>query len=181
MVTMEMTYWNGKETKDSKELSNKMVSIGYTENEVFNAYISLTKIYYDCYNNGGCNLDYDDYSNQSYLYELVERILNADIGIQFGEINLEEDVEELLEKLLTEDEDGDYIHLELLMDLAIKEICKKNTDFKKYSVWQNYDRQLLSYSEKNDKNWSEVSFGNQNDFESWTSHREKEWKFKVVR
>ncbi|MEQ2561459.1 hypothetical protein [Sutterella wadsworthensis] len=112
---MEMTYWKGKETKDSKELSNKMVSIGYTENEVFNAYISLTKIYYDCYNNGGCNLDYDDYSNQSYLYELVERILNADIGIQFGEINLEEDVEELLEKLLTTlNEYNHHLHPQLI-------------------------------------------------------------------
>lgn len=177
---METTYWNGKKTKENDVLSEKMISIGYTENEAFNAYIAVTKIYYDCYNNGGCNLEYDDYHNTSYLDELTERILNADIGSIFGEINLEDEAEDILEKLLTEDKDGDYVHLELFIDLVIEEISKKNTDFKKYSVWQNFDKELLSYSEKTEDGWQEVSFGGYGDFKSWTNHRENEWDFKVI-
>ena len=74
------TYWNsnGKYEKEYNQLWEQYVpSEGYTDNKYINALISMSKMYYDVYNNGLCNEDnlYDDF--YSYISAIKEE-LNVD-------------------------------------------------------------------------------------------------------
>lgn len=71
---LEQTYWNGtgKYNQWSKELSEKGPMIGTeTDNPSMNAFLEAVNLYYDYYNNGGCNLTQDSFDS---LNELVKEV-----------------------------------------------------------------------------------------------------------
>lgn len=53
-------YWNGngKYQNEADKISKLIPDVGYTNNKYMNLFIIASNIYYDVYNNGGCNLKY---------------------------------------------------------------------------------------------------------------------------
>lgn len=71
---LEQSYWNntGKYNQWAKDLSGKGPMIGTeTNNPAMNAFLETVNLYYDYYNNGGCNLTQDSFDS---LNELVKEV-----------------------------------------------------------------------------------------------------------
>ena len=177
---MKKTYWGGKKTDALEMLEDKMVGTGYTDNKVYNAYIAGRKIYYDLYNNGGFNIGENLQREDNYLQRLVEVILSADIGEKFGKVRLTNKPQTIYYKLKETDEEEDYVNLEQFMDELIEEVVKHDLTFEAYKVWQDYQGGKLSLTQKDGEEWREVSFGQEDDYNSWVEHRTNVLGFELV-
>ena len=177
---MKKTYWGGKKTDALEMLEDKKVGIGYTDNKVYNAYIAGTKIYYDLYNNGGFNVEEKLQSEDNYLKRLVEVILSAGIGEKFGKVKLTNKPKTIYYKLKETDDEGDYVNLEQFMDELIEEVVKYDLTFEVYKVWQDYQGRKVSLTQKDGEEWREVSFGQEDDCNSWVEHRTNVFEFELV-
>lgn len=159
-------YWN-KDGKYQKELINiysLMPKIGYTNNKYFDLFITATKVYCDVYNNGGCNLK-DIHLDKIKQY--VKPFVNELKSINF---NVSDDT--LIKYLKNKDK------LELFFDEVIEFVKDKDLEYIKYIVYQNYGSGLLSNEWHND--FSEVSFGNKEDYDEWVNHRINSLDFKFI-
>jgi hypothetical protein len=159
-------YWS-KDGKYQEELINiysLMPKIGYTNNKYFDLFILATKVYSDVYNNGGCNLK-DIHLDK--IKEHVKPFVNDLKSINF---NVSDNT---LIKYLKNKE-----RLELFFDEVIEFVKDKDLQYTKYVVYQNYECSLLSNEWNND--FSEVSFGNKEDYDEWVNHRINSWDFKFV-
>lgn len=180
------TYWNGKQTDSRKKLSELVkVDMGWTENKFVNAYLAVNKIYYDIYNNGGCNLvdDSMDYnSNYRYLEKLIVKILDGEVGHKFGYINLAKSIESIYFDLMYEDSNGEYIKLENFVDEIYPILASKDLDFKIYKVYQEYEKEKLTFDDMlgHQEGWSIVTFGLEKDWDEWIRHRLEQWNFEMI-
>lgn len=159
-------YWN-KDGKYQEELTNiysLMPKIGYTNNKYFDLFITATKVYYDVYNNGGCNIK-DTYLDRikTYVKPFVSELKSINLNVS----------DNTLVKYLK-----DKVKLELFFDEVIVFVKDKDLEYTKYVVYQNYEDGLLSNEWNN--GFSEVSFGNKEDYDEWVNHRINSWEFKFV-
>ena len=179
-LKMKNTYWGGKKTDALEMLEAKKVGIGYTGNKVYNAYIAGTKIYYDMYNNGGFNIGENLQREDNYLKRLVEVILTAGVGEKFGKIRLTNKLDTIYNKLKETGEEGYYVNLEQFMDELIEEVVKHDLTIEVYKVWQDYQGRKVSLTQKDGEEWREVSFGQEDDYNSWVEHRTNVFGFELV-
>lgn len=158
------TFWRGRRTPAIKKLATATVSWGFTESDVVNANIAANKIYYDCYNGGGCNLSREmGYGERNYsqLEEYVELILKANVGTKFGPINLNSMPETILGHLLKRDENGVYVELELFFEELTNALAEENLDFPVYKLWHLHAENLMTLNPEtaNTDEWSLMTFG----------------------
>lgn len=159
---MENTYWNenGKYQTFVDEALEKMPSIGYTSNPYMNLFIAMSHIYYDIYNNGGCNIE-DHYMRDFRQY--VQPML-PDLSVS-----------EFLS--------GRNVILEGAMDRALEFLQDKPMDYPAYKVWFSYENQCISHmepGEEDPRTWTLMTFGALTDRDRWCSEQESFNKVKDV-
>lgn len=163
---MEKTYWNsqGKFQKESDKISKLMPCWGKTNNPYLNLYLTASSLYYDVYNNGGGNI-IDSYVKDIEQY--IKPYANELKGINFNcTINT------IIKNLKTEEK------LEKFVDSVIEFVMYKDLSYDKYCAYFSNETEVISFEKK--EGLDEISFGNKEDFESWTGHRINVWNYKVV-
>lgn len=171
-------YWSNKGRFQERydELIEYMPGSGRdTDNKYLNALLILGKYYYDVYNNGGCNLMsdggwkglLDNEEERSIL-----RVMNKEGVIKTINFNVQSDT--LYRYLLDEDK------LENLMNEFLYNTRDKDFKATLYTVYQNFDKELVSRNKHEGEGWSEVSFSNNKEKERWYKHRVVNFGFKEV-
>lgn len=152
MNSMRNTYWNeaGKHQAFVNALEDRCPGIGYTSNVYVNLFLAMSHLYYDAYNNGGCNIE-DCYMRDFRHY--VEPYLGDKVRLDpfiYGLSNV----------------------METMMDTAIEFIKDKYLDFPVYPCWVNHEKCALSFVDPGGAGdpmaygkagWFEVSFGVKDD------------------
>lgn len=163
---MKKTYWNslGRYQEESDRIGELMPSRGKTDNKYMNLFLVASKLYYDVYNNGGCNIK-DCYKDDidKYIKPFANDIKAINFNVTLNTIYRNLKKEEKLERF---------------MDEVIELVSDKDLSYTKYVVYFDNANEKLSYSEK--EGFSEVSFGEKEDYESWVNHRINEWNYQLV-
>ena len=151
---MENTYWNetGKHQSFISEALDKAPSFGFTNNSYLNALISLSNLYYDTYNNGGCNID-DRYIRDFKKH--AESFVSHSVLCSFVNEN--------------------HAEMERNMDLFLEYLKDKSLDYDAYNVWISYDDKCFSLvkpPENDGKQWTPVTFGDIAVRSCWCSDQE---------
>ena len=154
---MENTYWNhqGKHQQFLDQLEARIPRFGYTSNVYVNLMLAMSHLYYDAYNNGGGNICNGVYTRHFHTY--VEPYLHKKVDLDTFSSCL-------------------YDKMETMMDLALEYISDKDLSFPVYTVWLDADGYTMSRAEPpvNDANsskWRPVTFGTQEELESWFASR----------
>ena len=152
MSNLENTYWNesGKYQGFVKELEDRIPGIGYTSNVHVNLFIAMSHLYYDAYNNGGCNIE------DCYMRD-YRRHIKPYLGDKV-------DPEAFIY--------GNSVKMEAMMDLAIEHIKEKHLEFPVYSCWANHTERAISMVEpvgiEDEKSaWFKITFGDMDDLREW--------------
>lgn len=150
---MEKSYWNnnGKYQKFVNRINKIMPDWGYTENKYMNLFIDISKLYYDCYNNGGCNIK-DFYMDR---VANVKKYINLDIRRFIREEKYREDkTSQVFIYLL----DKDFTY----------------TIYKAY--FKNWD--FVSFERK--VGYRVITFGDKKERDNWVKDRVEYCKAKLV-
>lgn len=154
-------YWSrdGRFEEDLERMESQMPDIGFTGNGYTDALIIACKLYYDAYNNGGCNID------EHYLTE-AKRILTP-LMPSFNISAFINCVEDKMEKE---------------MDSIILLLRDKDLSFKNHYVIWNDDLQEIKIAtmeesvEKRPEGWCLVTFGDVRKRDEWIADRESLWE-----
>lgn len=171
-------YWYNKGRFQDRydEISDYMPGSGRdTDNKYLNALLILGKYYYDVYNNGGCNLMSDGVWKGLLDNEEERRILremNKEGIIKTINFNVQSDT--LYRYLIDEDK------LENVMNEFLYNTRDKDFKATLYTVYQNFDKELVSRNKHDGEGWSDVSFSNNTEKERWYKHRIDNFGFKEV-
>ena len=150
------TYWNEKGLFQSfvNMLEPRLPGIGYTSNVYVNIFIAMSHLYYDAYNNGGCNIE------DCYMGDFRKHVvLYLD-----GKVDLDAFI------------DGNSAKMEAMMNDAIYYIKDKNLEFPLYSCWVNHREQTVSFAQPPYDivaqggwgGWFEITYGDIDDLHSYT-------------
>jgi len=148
-MTTKLTYWNnhGKHQKQADELGKLVPDFGYTSNENLNLYITISNLYYDAYNNGGCNV-LDCYAKDFNRYVVP---LLPDVCLDaFAECRERE--------------------IEGYVDRALEYLAGKDFSCQLYLVFYNYDEEKMSLEEQDGPGWKSVSFGSEVERDKWLNN-----------
>jgi len=120
----ENTYWNGKGKYEIllKKLSPLLPREGFTENAYLNLLILTKNIYYDIYNNGGCNLD-----SKYYKEKINEYVMPFAKETGFKKY------------LIKKTKDYNYEMLEEFVDKVILFAYSHNVDFYGFPLGKNLE------------------------------------------
>lgn len=148
---MENTHWsgNGKYQEFARQLTDLQPNYGYTSNVFMNLFIAMTHVYYDAYNNGGCNIN-DNYAP---------------------------DFEHFVSPYLPDIDLDDFRHecfalMEQSMDKMFQYLEGKPLDFPVYTTWFNFKENAISHIEPHfdgakEVGWSPVTFGMEDEQADW--------------
>ncbi|MEI3912484.1 hypothetical protein V6S04_12910 [Bacillus sp. CCNWLW147] len=163
---MENTYWNknGKHQKEVEKLNKLLPSNGMTKNMYMNLFITVANVYYDVYNNDGCNLAdcYED-DIREYIMPFADDIKSLRLNVQ---------MKTLIRNFKNETK------LERFMDEVILYLEDKDLNFEMLQVFFSNEKEELSKNMK--EGFSDVTFGLQEDYDDWVNHRVVNWKFTWV-
>lgn len=159
---IQNTYWteNGKEQAFLRELNTqKQVSYGFTDNAYLNCYLAMSKLYYDVYTNGGCNLRdcYRDY---------IPKYIASFIRVAFSRLM-------------------DKAYLEQKMNAVLGFLKGKDLSCTIYPLWfldstdGDTETRKITLNDPNSGDWHEVVFGNDADRTEWVNYV-KNWRSVVV-
>ena len=154
---MENSYWNrkGRHQDVVERLDGLMPDIGYTGKRWLNAFICLSNLYYDYYNNGGGNIK-DCYmeSVEAYIRPLFPIF---DIAAFMGDDD--ERVERQMDIVLT----------------VMKAVDPREFQADFWSIWADERTEELSRQAPEGagqgKDCFSVTFGNEKDFREWCDAR----------
>ena len=152
MGGLKNCYWNGNGRHQAfvEALEERLPLFGYTSNVYVNLFIAMSHLYYDAYNNGGCNIE------DCYMRDYRQRIepylgnkVNPDAFIY-----------------------GNAAQMEQMMDIAIAYIQEKNLDFPVYACWVNHMEDKLSMVEPGKDfdakaAWHKVTFGDMDEMKEY--------------
>lgn len=163
---MKKNYWNesGKYQSEVERISNLKPSWGRTDNAYMNLYLVATNLYYDVYNNGGCNIK-DCYAKDIDTY--VKPFAN-----EIKAINFDVTLNTIYRNLKNEEK------LERFIDEVIEFISDKDLSYTKYAVYVDFKNEKVSYTER--EGFEEMSFGEEDEYKSWTDHRINQFKYELV-
>jgi len=159
-------YWNrdGKYQEEADRLNALMPSWGMTDNQYMNLFILASKVYYDVYNNGGCNLK-DNYPQKIEDYLLP-------FASELKSFRLDTKMDTLIRNFKNKKK------LEAFLDEVFMYLQDKDLNYEKHIVFFDNESEELSKEEK--EGFSKIVFGNEADCISWTNHRVNSWNFKWV-
>ena len=159
-------YWNseGKHQEEVNRLNGLMPNWGMTANPYMNLFIIASKIYYDVYNNRGGNLK-DNYPKkiEEYLLPFANDLTSLRLDVK---------METLIRNFKNKKK------LEAFLDEVILYVMGKDLSYEKHSVFFDNDREELSKEKK--EGFSEITFGDVKEYESWILYRINNWNFKWV-
>lgn len=160
------SYWNGngKHEEEVSLLNGLMPNWGMTDNKYMNLFILSSKIYYDVYNNGGGNLR-DNYpvKIEKYIVPFADDLKSLRLNVT-------------MKTLLTNFKKKEK--LEAFLDEVIMYLQDKDLSYNKHIVYYHYDNKELSKEEV--EGFSQITFGNEQDYLDWTNHRVGTWSYKWV-
>lgn len=144
------TYWEGTGMYEEQVtvLNAAMPSIGYTDNVNMNLFIAMSHLYYDAYNNGGCNIE-DCYDKDFHLY--VEPVAPFVVLEDFAECR--------------------FSKMEKQMDKVLEYLKDKSISHTVYTVWDNFDEKKVSQTEQTEPGWAAVTFGSEKERDVWLKAR----------
>lgn len=148
------TYWSGsgKHQDLCSLLDEKTPNCGYTSNPYMNLWITMSKLYYDAYNNGGCNIEdnyEDDFKNNVLPYL-------PDVDLDMFKLEL-------------------FSSMEQYMDQALEFLQDKPMDFPVYTVWidrhpdEGFSREEPPADIRD--HWLPITFGLMDELEKWCIRR----------
>lgn len=160
------TYWNGNGThKDvQKKLEAVAPSWGMTDNRYVNLYLAASNVYYDVYNNGGCNL------RDAYIPTIEEHI--KPFAGELKSLRFDVKDETLIRNLKKEEK------LEAFIDEVLLFLADKDLSYTKYTLYFDNNQNLLSETEQD--GFSVITFGIEEEYLSWKNHRVTNWGFQVI-
>lgn len=163
---MENTYWNekGKFQKEADTILNLMPNVGKTSNPFLNLFITATGLYYDVYNNGGCNI------RECFMRDIENYI--KPYASELDGINFKCTDQTILKNLKT------LPKLEKFIDSVVSFVSSKDLSYDKYSAYFSNKDEVISFESK--EGLDVVTFGNKKDFDEWVNHRVDVWLFKIV-
>ena len=146
-------YWNsnGKYQEWVDKVLKTMPDMYSTDNEYMNIFIEMSNLYYDIYNNGGCNFRADK----------VERIKSIVKGFKISKART------------------DHEYLEDAANHVFEFLMDKDLSFENHGFWNEWNKHLLSLSEKTGEDWIYITCGTQENMEKEFENRQK-YGFKVV-
>ncbi len=159
---MEKNYWNrnGRHQGLLVRLEELIPAYGYTTSPPLNALICAEHLYYDVYNNGGCNIA------DCYMRD-VRKYLKA-YSLRFP-------VTAFLRR--------DYRRMEEAMDTLIEKIAGESIEsfeVEELRLWASNDKKRISISEPEDKDgWFSITFGLTEEMLDW-ARRHKRCGFSLV-
>ena len=160
---MEKTYWesNGKYQAWYDNFSKCLPGFGQTNNDYANLVINIGSLYYDVYNNGGCNIK--DGVKDDRITQVKKHIVIS---------------KERLYKC-------DYVYLENKINEAFELVMTKTSDelkFDIFTVYQWFEKEKVSRRKVNE-HFQAVTFGESSECEKWYKHRieNKNWAFKEIK
>jgi hypothetical protein len=127
------TYWNsnGKYQKFVDEKLKTIPDMYFTDNEYMNLFIEINNLYYDIYNNGGCNFRLDK----------VTRIKSVIKNFKISKAI------------------SDYDYLEEITDRIFEYLMDKDLTFENYGFWNEWKNRLISLNKHEGENWSYITCG----------------------
>lgn len=160
------TYWNdnGKYQEERSELNKLIPDYGYTSNAYLNLYLITLNVYYDVYNNGGCNLE-DTYAESIEKYMLP-------FASDLKALRLNVKMKTLIKNFMNEEK------LESFMDEVILFVSTKDLNFTMYTLYFNDKKEELSKTYKD--GYSTITFGNLEDFDHGARSRALYWNYTLV-
>ncbi|NLZ33896.1 MAG: hypothetical protein GX889_03085 [Clostridiales bacterium] len=162
----ERTYWNeeGLYQEEVNKLEDLKPDRGYTNNEYMNLFLAVSHLYYDVYNNGGCNIkDFYMKDIEKYIKPFIDEIKSINLNVKPNTLlrNLKN-----LEKL------EEFINETILF------IKDKDLSYDKYIIFYDYDNEQLS--KKEIKGFRKITFGNKEDYNEWVNNRINSWNYKMI-
>lgn len=138
-------YWDGTGKYQGwvDTVSKTMPTYNKTDNEYMNVFISICKIYYEIYNNGGGNL-YDGVYGEDI--DIINEYLSK----------LEPEAHETFSWKQAIDEPE---YLESKMNEIIETLLDKDLTFVNHGFWVNYDKRELSLVEQKGEYWFYITYG----------------------
>ena len=132
-------YWNnnGKYQKFVDEKLKTIPDMYFTDNEYMNLFIEINNLYYDVYNNGGCNLTLNK----------VQRIKSVIKNFSF-------------KKCIS-----DHNYLEERTDEVFEYLQNKDLSFENHGFWNEWKNSLISLNKQEGENWSYITCGTKDNME----------------
>lgn len=122
---------NGKYQKFVDEKLKTIPDMYFTDNEYMNLFIEINNLYYDIYNNGGCNFRLDK----------VTRIKSVIKNFKISKAI------------------SDYDYLEEITDRIFEYLMDKDLTFENYGFWNEWKNSLISLNKHEGENWSYITCG----------------------
>lgn len=163
---MENTYWNsnGNHQEELNRINGLKPSWGMTTNKYINLFITASNVYYDVYNNGGCNLaDCYEGKIREFIMPFVDDIKSLRLNVQ---------MKTLIRNFKNEKK------LEAFMDEVVLYLQDKDLSFEMFQVFFSNKKEELSKNMK--EGFLNVTFGLQEEYNDWVNHRVDNWKFTWV-
>ena len=147
------TYWNsnGKYQKFVDEKLKTIPDMYFTDNEYMNLFIEINNLYYDIYNNGGCNFRLDK----------VTRIKSVIKNFKISKAI------------------SDYDYLEEITDRIFEYLMDKDLTFENYGFWNEWKNSLISLNKHEGENWSYITCGTKDNMKKEFKIRQ-DYGFNVV-
>lgn len=147
------TYWNnnGKYQKFVDEKLKTIPNMYFTDNEYMNLFIEINNLYYDIYNNDGCNFRLDK----------VTRIKSVVKNFKISKAR------------------SDHDYLEEITDEIFEYLMDKDLTFENYGFWNEWKNRLISLNKQEGENWSYITCGTKDNMEKEFKIRQ-DYGFAVV-
>jgi DNA-dependent RNA polymerase auxiliary subunit epsilon len=160
------TYWNenGKHQKELNRLNGLLPNWGMTDNPYMNLFIIASNIYYDVYNNSGCNL------KDNYLKKIEEYI--TPLAHELKSLRFDVKIETLVRNLKNKEK------LEKFLDEVVTHVQDKDLSYDKHTLFFDNEKEELSKTEV--EGFSVITFGNEKDYSDWMNFRMKQWNYKLI-
>ena len=141
------TYWNnsGKYQKWVDNILKSVPDMYLTDNEYMNTFIEMNNLYYNIYNNGGCNFKEDK----------VKRIKAIVKNFKISKART------------------DYDSLEDIANDVFDFLMNKDLSFENYGFWNEWNKRIISLTEKVGENWLYITCGTQKNMEMEFENRKK--------
>lgn len=166
MTETTNTYWEGNGTQQEglTRLESHTPCWGMTDNQYMNLFITASNVYYDVYNNGGCNL-------KECFPERIETYL-LPFANELKSLRLNVKIETLVRNFKNKDK------LERFMDEIVLYLQDKDLTYDKQTIYFDNNKKEVSRTEI--EGFNVITFGIRQECEDWVNHRMDNWKFKMV-
>lgn len=161
---MEKKYWNGtgKYQKELERMEQLIPIMGRTDNKYMNLFLVATNIYYDVYNNGGCNI------SCCYMDDVEKYLIPFNSEFRMSFIGDPEKIEKRFCNKKT---------LENFMNRAIELVIDKDLTYTQYVIYSDCDSDKISKEPK--AGFEKIVFGEKDCYNRYIENRLK-WGFEMV-